>query len=260
MFRMRRRLAMMRDVLDGLEPPRSMLDAVAWKSMAVEQVDDGGAGDSAEGCNSIGTFLACDDSRSPVSEQSTDEDLSELARGRRIRGALVKTMKKNKIRSIIDVPCSANARWMPELLVKLDFDIPGLKYYCIDDSEEKINSLRQRFTEAGNPEFIARVFWRQQLPPAQLVLTVDSIQYMSYANAWSFMLNLKQSGVKYIMLESSVNLVNEPEPHVRDHLNVLKSPFRFKEPQERFSNVTAREDGLMSDLFFYHVMNLPLTV
>lgn len=133
------------DVLGGIKPPNSMVEAMAWRSFdeqsrTGEKKVDGEEVKLSLDCTPSGkggTAAGCGEGTEGV--EGVENPTSPLMKARRTRDALQIVLKKYNIRSIVDVPCAANAQWMPEFLVKLDYEVPGFQYHCVDDSEHTMN-------------------------------------------------------------------------------------------------------------------------
>lgn len=135
-----------------------------------------------------------------------------------------KIIKQNDIRSVIDMPCRTTLNWFPELLNRIDFEVIGFKYYCVDTDEHSQDDIRGLFNEAGSPEFLHITPEESHLlPKVDLVFSWDGPQQWGVKKTWTFFTALRQIRPKFMMITNNPGVVNTNGE--RGLLNLRKQPF-----------------------------------
>jgi hypothetical protein len=137
---------------------------------------------------------------------------------------IFKLIKKHAITSVVDMPCRNNLAWFPALLHRLDFEIVGFKYYCVDSDSNSQDDIRHLFGDAGSPEFMSiKPEAVMQLPKTDLLFSWNGPQQWGVQQTWAFFNGVREVRPEYLMITNNpgVNNVNSN----RGTINVRKQPF-----------------------------------
>lgn len=136
---------------------------------------------------------------------------------------VLKIIKTYKIRSMVDIPCRNSLEFMPALLHRIDFEVPGFKYYCVDSERDSHDDIAHLFGDAANPDIIhIRPEAASTMPKSDLVLSWDGPQDWGVTRFWSFLMHIRQIRPNYILITNNPGEVNGDKPNV---LNLRKQPF-----------------------------------
>lgn len=161
---------------------------------------------------------------------------------------LTKMIKTYKIRSVVDMPCRNTLHWFPELLNKLDFEVAGFKYYCVDTHSKSHEDIAHLFGEEGSPEFIhIRPDESRVLPKVDLVFSWDGPQQWGVRATWAFFTGLREMRPKYVMVSNNPGAANSERIGL---LNLRKQPFHFAQAMRVISHVFDPEKGKKQMLLY----------
>jgi outer membrane biosynthesis protein TonB len=168
-----------------------------------------------------------------------------------------KFVRKYKVRSIFDVSCGRNAEWMPVVLRHIGNELWGVKYHCSEPDDDKMPELKEKLGDFNFVEFDGRQWWKAGFPDdIELVFSWDVLAHTPYGRVWSFFVNIKKQGIKYVLVDSHVGILNDPSPK-RVTLNLRKHPFRFPAAKEVVQDVTELGETGKRQLLFYEGSSLP---
>eukprot|EP00183_Erythrolobus_madagascarensis_P001835 CAMPEP_0185850868 /NCGR_PEP_ID=MMETSP1354-20130828/4836_1 /TAXON_ID=708628 /ORGANISM="Erythrolobus madagascarensis, Strain CCMP3276" /LENGTH=481 /DNA_ID=CAMNT_0028551595 /DNA_START=54 /DNA_END=1499 /DNA_ORIENTATION=- len=158
--------------------------------------------------------------------------------------ALYRLIKSERILSMIDYPCSENAKWMPHLLSLLDFELRGFRYYCVDSDAAALEAAQASFTGAALPEFVLTTLPSFAHFPkvADLVFSFRGLQTHPQNGimvAWSLLKTIRKSRIKLMLLGNSQGSDNYAHGA---YVNVRTMPFSFREPLKIIRGVTDEEE------------------
>lgn len=84
------------------------------------------------------------------------EDGSSMVRGQnvtRLSYALYKIVRLFNLKKLIDYPAGAHVEWMPEMVTRFEYDVPGFFYQGVDSTEERLAAAREAGEAYGNADF-----------------------------------------------------------------------------------------------------------
>lgn len=84
------------------------------------------------------------------------EDGSSMVRGQnitRLSYALYKVVRLFNLKRLIDFPAGAHVGWMPEMVTRFEYDIPGFVYEGLDTTDDRLDSAKVAADLYGNAEF-----------------------------------------------------------------------------------------------------------
>lgn len=171
---------------------------------------------------------------------------------------LLKIIKTYNVKSVADIPCRNSLAFFPKLLPKLDFEVMGFKYYCIDSEKDTHEDIAHFFGDAGNPEIMhLKPTETSMLPKTDLVFSWDGPQDWGVTKTWTFFANLRNVRPKYLLITNNPTELNADRPGV---LNLRKQPFHFAQANRVLSKVHASENPSLGlpkkQLLFYEINDI----
>lgn len=174
---------------------------------------------------------------------------STLVQTKTIREKIPELIKKYNIQSVLDAPCG-DYNWMKE--VKLN-----CSYIGVDIVPEIVNSNIQKY---GN-KFICLDITRDPLPKADLIITRDCFQHLSYEFIQRAINNMKKSGARYLLLSTYIDWENNTDMDLHllgfRLLNFSKPPFNFKHIDIIHEESTEDERSKYKSLALYSLSDIP---
>lgn len=170
-------------------------------------------------------------------------------------------VKTHKISSLVDIPCKWSMFWMPELVQRLEFEIPGFRYSCIvAENKDRIEAL-YRFRDLDSIEIIYdSSYWATQMPSMDLALTWHSLGFLSPKNSWQLLKALRKSGTKYVIVPNYPGLLHNPGVATKHgRINVRRAPYRFDEALRVIQNVSIHQ-AVRKQILFYDLEGIRLGV
>lgn len=162
-----------------------------------------------------------------------------------------KIIKGNNIRSVVDMPCRNNAPWFSELLHRIDFEIVGFKYYCVDTDRPSQDDLRKLFSDSGAPEFMhIRPEESQQLPNVDLIFSWMGPQQWGVGKTWAFFTGLRQVRPKYLLVTNNLGVSNNEDKN--NLLNLRKQPFHVSLLLNLYVTCLITPTNISGFFFFFH--------
>lgn len=135
-----------------------------------------------------------------------------------------KMIKTYDIKSMVDIPCRNTLSWFPQLMHKIDFEVVGFKYYCVDSDSHSQDDIRRKFTDAGSPEFLhIRPEEAHLLPQTDLVFSWDGPQEWGVKRSWAFFTALREVRPTYLLITNNPKVSNRDSS--RGAINLRKQPF-----------------------------------
>jgi hypothetical protein len=168
---------------------------------------------------------------------------------KRVSYMLMKILKQYKAQSMVDVPCRAHASWMHKFLVHVEQEIPDFKYFCVDSNQELLQAVKLRVKGKANAKFIARQFWLEKLPRADLVFSWSGLEKMKEENVLKFFRNVGTSDRhKYVILGNHMK-GSKLLKKKATAMNVRKSPFLLTQPMRVVSKLSV--DPVRKQMYVY---------
>jgi hypothetical protein len=180
---------------------------------------------------------------------------SELDATAGVRQALPPLLRKLKARALLDIPCG-DFRWLSQTDLGLD------EYVGADIVAEIVRRNQDLYGLPGQRRrFIQIDLTKDALPRADVVLCRDCLVHFSDAEVFRALANLKESGSRYLLattfvdLEANADIVNgDWRP-----LNLQKPPFCFPDPLSVLLEGCTEEGGAYADkaLAVWEMASLP---
>lgn len=158
-----------------------------------------------------------------------------------------KVAKTESIFSMAAAPCREVMGWMPEVVLRLEFELPGFEFYCVDTDEPAgaMDDLKKAFGDISggfvqaSPEEVG-----QSIPKkVNLVVSWMGMQGWGIRKSWRFIKGLRRSGVRMSLFSN--NPMSSNADLSAGTLNIRKSPLLFNEPTRVISKVSSDENKQM---------------
>jgi len=165
---------------------------------------------------------------------------------------IYKLLKKYKVKSIANIPCSKTNAWMPEVLGRLEMEDNEYKYYCLETSGAVMDETREKYHHlSGDLEFNVVNPERDNLPNVDVFITWDLATDMRPRRGWAMFKNVKNSGSKYLVTTSYPTFLNTPGlVGTVGKVNLRKAPYTFREPIKTVTRISSVEDEAKNLLFY----------
>lgn len=151
-----------------------------------------------------------------------------------------KIAKSEKPFSMAAAPCRTVRSWMPEVVMRLEVELHGFQFYCVDTDEPagSMDELKGAFGELSGgylqtePEAIDKA-----LPKSvELVVSWMGMQSWGVRKSWRFIKGLRRSGARMALFSNNPKSSNAGASD--GTINVRKSPLLFNEPQRVIGKVS----------------------
>lgn len=154
---------------------------------------------------------------------------------------LYRLIKTHKITSIIDVPCSRSMKWMPQLLMRLEFEVPRFQYRCIVPDDNSLLEAIVRYEDLESATVVKDgTVWASKLPRTDLAFLWYSLGYSSSKESWHLIKALFKASTKFILVPNFPTLQANPGTPSKDgEINVRRAPYRFNEPLRVINNMSS---------------------
>lgn len=138
-----------------------------------------------------------------------------------------KIIKNYDIKSVVDIPCRNTLSWFPKLLEKIDFEVVGFRYYCVDTDSDSEDDIQRKFSDAGSPEILhISPEEAHLLPKTDLVFSWDGPQQWGVRRSWSFFTALREIRPTYLLVTNNPKASNTDDS--KGVINLRKQPFHVR--------------------------------
>lgn len=166
---------------------------------------------------------------------------------------IYRLVRTYNLSSILDVPCTKSMIWMPEVLVRLEYEVPNFHYRCIVPNDEYLVEAILRYKGLTSAVVLKDpTFWASKLPKTDIALTWYGVGYLAPRQSWQLLKAIHQSKTIYVIIPNHPDVSNNPgSKTTQGRVNVRRSPYRFDEPFRVVSNVSStfpRKQLLMYEL------------
>lgn len=166
---------------------------------------------------------------------------SEIKNTKEVLKALKKIIKEYNIRSIIDIPCG-DFNWMSKMdMNKIDYKGYDIVRPVIIDNNKKFKK--------NNINFYNSDITTSRLAKGDLMFVRDCLVHFSFEDITKSIFRIKQSGSKYLMSTSFVNLEKNIDIYSADWrpINLEKEPFNFPKPIVTINEKCQEMNGIYAD-------------
>lgn len=155
-----------------------------------------------------------------------------------------KIAKTEKVFSMAAAPCREVSLWMPEVVRRLELELPGFQFYCVDTAEQagSKDDLKKAFGDVSGGFLQSAPEEIEQVVPKNLDLVVSwmGMQQWGIRKSWRFIKGLRRSGAR-MALFSNNPLSGNSDPGSQT-INIRKSPLLLNEPQRVIGKVSSDEN------------------
>lgn len=151
-----------------------------------------------------------------------------------------KIAKKENVEVMAAAPCREVMHWMPSVVRRLQMEIEGFTFFCVDTSEdskgmgdlkEAYGSMPAKYIRAPVEEV------GEQIPNrVDLVVSWMGVQGWGIRRSWKFIKSLRRNGVRMCLLSN--NPIRNNVDEKSGQLNVRKAPMLFNEPMRVIGKVS----------------------
>lgn len=114
--------------------------------------------------------------------------------------------------SLLDVPCTSHSAWMPPLLERLDFEVPGFQYTCMDVSGELPLAAGVTVSRLASATVLLNTsYWAADSPPlprVDLVWSWGGLEGLFLDDAYTFFHRVHASGSRRLAVGNWPRLNN----------------------------------------------------
>ena len=166
---------------------------------------------------------------------------SEIKNTKEVLKALKKIIKEYNIRSIIDIPCG-DFNWMSKMdMNKIDYKGYDIVRPVIIDNNKKFKK--------NNINIYNSDITTYRLGKGDLMFVRACLVHFSFEDITKSIFRIKQSGSKYLMSTSFVNLEKNIDIYSADWrpINLEKEPFNFPKPIVTINEKCQEMNGIYAD-------------
>jgi len=185
------------------------------------------------------------------SKESVSGTGSELMQTLKLRHNLIELIKKYNIKSILDGACG-DFNWFKEIIK----EVP-IKYIGYDIVSDLITSNIKKYANE-NVRFVNFDIINDPLIESDLMIVRDCLVHLSYTDINKFIINLKESNIKYLLTISFFNFENyDINTGSWRPLCLTKPPFNYDKYLEVINEGCTENEGKYIDksLILYEVCN-----
>eukprot|EP00186_Timspurckia_oligopyrenoides_P001187 CAMPEP_0182446180 /NCGR_PEP_ID=MMETSP1172-20130603/4038_1 /TAXON_ID=708627 /ORGANISM="Timspurckia oligopyrenoides, Strain CCMP3278" /LENGTH=505 /DNA_ID=CAMNT_0024642071 /DNA_START=229 /DNA_END=1746 /DNA_ORIENTATION=+ len=229
----------------------------AEKSEASEQKQADGEMDAAEGAVLQGQDDAPSGNSSADTAEGSTEGKKEKFRGvvvgtegvvgnfnvTKLSFSLFRLMKSKRLFSLIDFPCSSNLDWMPQLVVRLEFEMPGFYYTCMEPEGSRIEEIKRRFQPYVDPDVVVWPLNQQRpMPRSDVVFSWNGVQYWDMRESFN-LVRMARLSSKMLMMSTNpkvtnLRLITRNNWIGNGTVNLRKQPFLLDAPIRVVGNLS----------------------
>jgi hypothetical protein len=165
---------------------------------------------------------------------------SDLEQTAEIRARLPGLLRRHGVRSMLDIPCG-DFHWMRHV------DLSGIRYIGADVVQDLVR--KNVMLSSENIEFRHLDLVHGTLPKVDLVFCRDCLVHLSYADAWSALENIANSGAEYLLTTTFVEYRANHDIATGEWrpLNLERPPFDLPAPLEILDERCSQHQGRYRD-------------
>ena len=141
---------------------------------------------------------------------------------------------------------------MPQLLMRLEFEVPRFQYRCIVSDDNSLLEAIVRYEDLESATVIKDgTIWASKLPKTDLAFLWYSLGYSSSKESWQLLKALFKASTKFVLVPNFPTLqVNPGTPTKNGEINVRRAPYRFNEPLRVMNNMSSNQ-AVVKQLLMY---------
>ncbi|CAN8066271.1 unnamed protein product [Agarophyton chilense] len=161
-----------------------------------------------------------------------------------------KVAREEDVFSMAAAPCDEVTDWMPDVVRRLQNELVGFQFYCVDTRRpaQDMSPLRRVFADVATDFVqIGADDIKDSIPEdLDMVVSWKGLQRWGMERGWHFLRGLRDSGAKFVLVSNNPGIMNM-EANERA-VNVRNSPLLFGEPRRVVGGVT-RDNSLQLLLY-----------
>jgi hypothetical protein len=175
------------------------------------------------------------------SNESVSGRGSENVQTIHVQKILNSVINEFNIKSILDIPCG-DFNWIKNT------DIKKINYIGADIVEGIIRNNSERFSD-NNLSFECLNIVKDRLPTVDLIFVRDCLVHLSYENVLEALVNIKNSGSKYLLTTSFIGRDNNHDIKDGDWrpLNLEIDPINLPEPLKIYAEKCTENNDIYRD-------------
>lgn len=176
----------------------------------------------------------------------------------RLSFMLHRLIKTHNISHVLDIWCMHGMVWLPDLLRKLEFEVPNFQYRCIvPDETDLVNSLiaLEKFDSAIVLKHTTP--WNMTIPThTDLAILWHTVGFHPPHMTWKMVKLLQSTSTKYVIVPNFPNVTHNAASGTRQgRVNVRRTPYRFDQPLRVVNNMSI-DRTVPKQLLMYNLRNI----
>mmetsp|Transcript_10616 Transcript_10616/g.19147 ORF Transcript_10616/g.19147 Transcript_10616/m.19147 type:complete len:593 (-) Transcript_10616:63-1841(-) len=158
---------------------------------------------------------------------------------------LFRIMKQYKLLSLLDFPCKSNLNWMPEMVARMDYEMPGFLYTCGVRSTDEVPLVKKAFAEFTEPDIYINDLSNnnEDFPKSDGILSWNGIQEWHLSDSWR-MIKKARLASKILMLSTNpgfknLQLIAIHGGVAQGKVDLRKQPILLDTPDKIVKNLTS---------------------
>ncbi|WP_456439190.1 hypothetical protein [Psychroserpens sp.] len=200
------------------------------------------------------TFTYINKNNSWTSDESVSGDGSEVDVTKELISELQLFLKKEKIQSMLDIPCG-DFNWMQHA------NLQEVDYIGGDIVESLIVSNNDKHGNK-NISFSTLDLTKDKLPKVDVIFCRDCLVHLSYKNIYKALVNIKKSESKYLLTTSFYRCDRNKDIITGQwrKLNFEFFPFYFNKPTQIIDEKYTKKGGKYSDktMSLWEISDIPI--
>ncbi|KAA8496463.1 hypothetical protein FVE85_0192 [Porphyridium purpureum] len=161
----------------------------------------------------------------------------------RLSYMLYRIVRRYSVLSLIDYPCIQNIEWMPDVVDRLDFELPGFVYSCVALSDEEGGRVKEAFVNRVQPDIYIRDPWQDDtVPEGDMLFSWNAIQFWNTKQTWKLILSARKN-TKILALSSNPGFDNlkvlaKYSGKADGKIDLRKQPFLLDQADQTIGNLS----------------------
>lgn len=151
-----------------------------------------------------------------------------------------KIARSERLFSLAAAPCWEVRGWLPAVVRRLEAELHGFEFFCVDTREEGKEGLEKWYGKTSGGYLKCKAEEIESVLPMNVDLVVSwlGVQKWGVRRSWRFVKGLRRRGVKMVLVSNNGGGGNGQEGRI----NIRKSPLLFNEPRRVIGKVDREGD------------------
>lgn len=190
----------------------------------------------------------------PTIQPNRWETMDNITRLSFILHRLIKTYN---VTHVLDIWCMHGLVWLPDLVRKLEYEVPNFHYHCIVPTDSSlVTSLLslEMFDSATVTKHIAP--WAMKLPPTDLTILWHTVGFHPPHITWRIIQSLQNMHSRYVIVPNFPGSQhNTASGTLKGRVNVRRTPYRFNQPMRIINNMS-QDKTIPKQLLLYDLRSI----